>query len=872
MTFLFTDIEGSTPLWERYPVEMAASVERHDVVLRGAISGHGGYVFSTGGDAFAVAFGTAASAVAAAVEAQLALISEPWLEKTALTVRMGLHTGEVQERGGDYFGPAVNVAARIMSRALGPQVLMSDVTASLIDSTVAVRRLGRVRLRGVSVPVEVASVVEDGLVSELPYADSRQHAGTAALETRSAFIGRGLELGELDELLERGRLLTLTGVGGVGKTRLALELARGAGDRFEDGWVLVELAPVGEAASVVDALMAALGVRPQPGVERVDAVIDEIRDRSLLLVLDNCEHLLGPVATLVEQLVGSSPRLSLIATSREPLGIAGEQIFPVPSLDPASDAIDLFVAVCRTTDPHYELNTDDVSTVARVCQRLDGIPLAIELAAARTRTLSPTEILERLEDRFRLLRGSRRSVVDRHRTLQATIEWSYRLLDDNEGNFFRRLSVFSSSFDMAAASAICADEPGDDIEVVDLVDSLVAKSLLTSIRSGNHTRFRLLETLRAWGESLLDDTEIANLRDRHLKYFGQLAEHARILYEETDGHAGGRIFDIEWDNILAAISWGADADELSGLAKLTNALGHFAFNSVRLHELIPLLIGVVDRQDCPPAVLGVVAYAKDQVGDLSAALELAEKGIEASPADPDYFCLMSRWVSHWYMGNLEQGWTHLQDSLARTRSSRRPIHLLTVLGASAVCAYAALGPDHGHEFVRDAERVARPLNSAAASSMLVITRAGAQQGNPSAMRKELESLADIADEPGLQFFPSFAAALMAGSDADPASLIQAIRLLRERQDWLSLWVSIESAAIHLHNHGDLTDAAVVMGYLDAHDRRHAVNIEHRRDLSEQLPRSHPEAIATGASMTRDEVVDFVVTRLTSISDPSDSPA
>ena len=454
VTFLFTDIEGSTRLWDEHPRIMRAALERHDAILRDAINECDGLVFSTGGDGVAAAFGRADMAVRAAIAAQRALRSEPWPDGAELRVRMGMHTGEAHERDGDYFGPPVNLAARIMASASGGQVLVSEVTTSIVEPDAGLSW------------VELARSASKG---NLPVASS-------------TFVGRITDLQRRVADLRDHQLVTLTGPGGVGKTRLAIEVAALAAETAPDGTWIVELGPVTDPNAVVAAVAASLAVQPQPGLSLQDAHLDLLRRRRLLLVIDNCEHVLDATAAMVRAVTSRCPTTTVLATSREPLGVSGEQVRIVPSLESDGEASQLFIDRARAADGSFNPGDEDLGAIRAICQHLDGIPLAIELAAARCRSLSPTEILERLGDRFRLLRGTGRGGIERHQTLRAAVAWSYNLLSDSEHHLFDRLSAIAGTFELAATEAICAD---------DLLDASCGSSL-----GGRHRRGRDRRVLR----------------------------------------------------------------------------------------------------------------------------------------------------------------------------------------------------------------------------------------------------------------------------------------------------------------------------------------------------------------------------------------
>jgi predicted ATPase/class 3 adenylate cyclase len=483
LTFLFTDIEGSTRLWEADADAMRASLARHDEILATACVD--GDLFKHTGDGVCAAFDAPTAALRAAAAAQRALADEPWATADPIRVRMGVHTGEAEYRDGDYFGVALNRTARLMDAAHGGQVVVSASTGALVDPAadgVALRDLGEHRFKDLRERERVFEMGIDGLERAFPPLRSLETYATNLPVQLTSFVGRSAELAEVSALLGESRLVTLTGVGGVGKTRLAVQAAAETIDHYPDGVWLVELAPITDPGLVLGQAAAALGVREEPGRPLEDVLVDRLHDRTLLVVLDNCEHLIDEAAKLAERLLRAVPGLTLLATSREGLGIGGERLWQVPSLTrqgAQADAMSLFVERARMVRPGFRLDADTTDTVAAICARLDGIPLAIELAAARLRVFTVTQVAERLGDRFRLLTGGSRTALPRQRTLEATMDWSYDLLAEREQTLLRRLSVFAGGFTFDAAEEVCGGDPLDRAEVLDLLTHLIDTSLVT---------------------------------------------------------------------------------------------------------------------------------------------------------------------------------------------------------------------------------------------------------------------------------------------------------------------------------------------------------------------------------------------------------
>ncbi len=517
VTFLFTDIEGSTRRWEADAAAMAAAVARHDALVRRAIEDAGGYVFKTLGDAFCAAFADAAAAVAAAAAAQRAVAAADWSAVGGVRIRAAIHLGDADERDGDYFGPPLNRTARLMSVAHGGQTVVSravrDQVEGRLPSGSALRDLGEHRLRDLSRSEHVFQLVVAGLPDAFPPLLSLgRRPNNLPVETAS-FIGRDAELATLADALPSTRLLTLTGIGGTGKTRLALQLAAAALDDYANGTWFVELAPLAAPELVASAVAGVLGIGELPGQTIETALLDHLADRQALLVLDNCEHVLAAAADLAAAIVRRCGGVRIITTSREPLQVAGERVHPVPPLalpadDDAPDAVAasevvrLFVERAHAVQPRFALTADNAAAVAAICRRLDGIPLAIELAAARTRLMTPAQILERLDQRFQLLTGGNRTAEPRQQTLRAAIAWSYDLLSPAEQAFLQRLAVFRGGWTIEAAAAVCADVAEDEWMATELLSHLVDKSLVVAGETDGAMRFGLLESVRVFAHEV----------------------------------------------------------------------------------------------------------------------------------------------------------------------------------------------------------------------------------------------------------------------------------------------------------------------------------------------------------------------------------
>ena len=557
VTFLFTDVEGSTRRWEADPEGMRAAIAAHDQVLRQAIEKHGGWLFKHTGDGVCAAFASPRSAADAAVAAQLEL---------ELPVRMGLATGEAELRDGDYFGAALNRAARVMAAGHGGQILLTESTAGLL-SGVDLMDLGPRRLQDLATSVGVFQVRAPGLRTEFPALRALDTSPGNLRPALTSFIGRESEIDEVQAALKVHRVVTLTGVGGVGKTRLAMEVAPRLVDEFPDGVWLFELAAVTDPAAVPDAVATALGVTQQPGKTVTESVAAALEGRVRLLVFDNCEHVRDAAADLIETILAGSATVRILATSREQLEVADEQLWAVPSLDVGSGinsaAGSLFVERAQSISSRFSVaDADDATAVAEICRRLDGIPLAIELAASRMASMTPIEVRDRLDHRFRLLVGSRRG-LGRHQTLRHAVAWSYDHLDEAEKALLDRCSVFAGGFDLQSACAVAGLDRSDDYEVLDLLDALVRKSLLVVDRLWGRTRYSMLETIREFAEDqLVSSGEAAAVRAAHAHHFARRATDIMAVWDSPEQRQAYAWFTVEQANLRTAFRFAADQNAL----------------------------------------------------------------------------------------------------------------------------------------------------------------------------------------------------------------------------------------------------------------------------------------------------------------------
>ncbi len=641
VTFLFTDIEGSTTLWDHYPARMREALARHDALLRSAIESNGGRVFKTMGDAFCAGFATPSEAVQASIAAQRALEQVKWPAECQIRVRMAIHTGPAFLRDRDYYGPTLNRVARLLSAAHGGQVLVSDACAELLHqslpSGVHLLDLARHHLKDLQEPERIWQIVADGLRIEFPPLRSLHELPNNLPATLTSFVGREREIAQVKSLLASTRLLTLTGPGGTGKTRLAVQVAEDLLEEYQDGVWLVELASLTHGAFLSQAVAAALCLREEPGRPLAETLSEYLAGKTILLLLDNCEHLLEECAPLVQSLLRGSRTVSVLATSREPLGIAGEQTWRVPSLSvPAPsrggmdasallqyEAVHLFLERATLVQPAFALTDENVAAVCELCRQLDGIPLAIELAAARVKATSVEQITARLNDRFRLLTGGSRTALPRQQTLRGLIDWSYDLLSEEERAALCRCSVFSGGWTLEAAEAVCASTEGEkgrrgeeespesgpstfnrgaqprhrseglgqpstqsshlspltshltSYDLLDLLTQLVDKSLITYEERGGAGRYSMLETVRAYAREKLEESgTAAETRARHRAYFLRMATEADQWLTGPDQARWLDQVDREHDNVRAALD-GNMANDPDAALRMAAALGRF---------------------------------------------------------------------------------------------------------------------------------------------------------------------------------------------------------------------------------------------------------------------------------------------------------
>jgi predicted ATPase/class 3 adenylate cyclase len=699
LTFLFTDIEGSTALLRRIGEPGYAQVlTAHHRLIRSALAAHSGRELNTMGDGFFAGFASPRACVAAVMEIQQALLAHAWPAGEQVKVRMGVHTGEATETPTGVVGLDVHRAARVAGVAHGGQVLLSETAAALVRDAlpdgVTLDNLGLHRLKDLGRPEQIFQLRAAGLEAGFPPLRS---LGNPALLNNlpiqlTPFIGRSRELAEVRALAESARLVTLTGAGGAGKTRLSLQVAAEFVDGSGDGVWLVELGAVTDDGAVPAAICDALRIASQPGRPAIDTLLDAFICQDMLIVLDNCEHLIAACAKAADAMLRRCPRVRLLATSREPLGISGEVIYRVPSLSlpsgdcdagmlQASDGVALFADRARAQGMDLTVNDQTAPLLVSICRRLDGMPLAIELAAARLRSMSLTELADRLDQRFRLLTGGSRTALPRQQTLQATVEWSYELLTGTERMLLRRLSVFPDSFDLAAAEGCCAFGDIGVFDVADLVGSLVDKSILLPEQARGGLRYRLLETIRQFAaERLLEsgDDEAASVALRHSEHFLAIAEAAAAHLTGRDQGSWLSRLDGDESNLRrAAEQAAADPEGLERVLRFGVALRRYWMARSAQEAALGLLLPVLARPDArsDPRLFGGAldtAVACAVPVDLARAIELGEQAVQWARQHHDELLLIGASTvlsgAHFFAGRPEVG---LRFGTAAVEHARR---------------------------------------------------------------------------------------------------------------------------------------------------------------------------------------------------------
>jgi predicted ATPase/class 3 adenylate cyclase len=725
VTFLLTDIEGSTRLWEAVPDAMEAALAAHNRLIASVIEGHGGVVVTSRGegDSFFAVFPSAVAAVQAAGACQLTLAAGPWPEGVSLRVRMGLHTGEARPPGSDHIDHApINRCARVKAAAHGGQVLVTKTTRDLVEgrlgSGFGLQRLGEFRLRDLAEPELIYQLTHASLPAEFPPLTTLAERTSNLPAQLSSFIGRDGELSELRALVASSRLVTLTGPGGCGKTRLGLQLAAELADGSGDGVWLVDLAVVTGEDAVASAIAQALGMTEQPGRPTLETLLDALAPQAMLIVLDNCEHLIGGCAKTADAVLRRCPKVHLLATSREPLGIGGEAIYQVPPLSlpvpgdtgvptaGPSDAVALFLERAREQGIGLSADGQTGPLIASICARLDGMPLAIELAAARLRSLSLTDLAGRLDQRFRLLTGGSRTARERQQTLQATVDWSYSLLHSIERLLLQRLSVFAETFDLAAAEAVCGFGDIETFDVTNMLGSLVDKSLVVAEQAGPALRYRLLETIRQFAAERLTESgggQAAAVAAAHCAHYLSAAETAAPHLTGPEQGMWFARLDTDLANLRRAAGHAArDPEGTEQILRFGVALPRYWLARSAEEEAAALLLPVLDRPGARAdpelfaAALVTAALVASRV-DIARAVRLGKQALKLARQLDDARLLIDALTTLGFicyrLGEPERGLPLGEEAVQRARQLGDDVLLGVGLQDYLLC-YALIDPAH----------------------------------------------------------------------------------------------------------------------------------------------------------------------------------
>lgn len=802
-TFLFTDIEGSTRLWEQEPARMRAAMARHDELSRKAVLGAGGQIVKTTGDGVHAVFADAVQALHAALTLQQAMAAPAPEDGIALKLRCGVHCGECEARDGDFYGPVLNRAARVMSASHGGQTLVTQAVAERVAERLppaaALLDLGTVRLRDLASAERVYQLLHPALRTQFPPLRSLEATPNNLVQQLNSFVGRERELAEVRALLSKTRLLTLLGMGGIGKSRLSVQLGAELLDEYPDGVWLVELAPLADPLLVPQALATVLGVKEDRGAGITDALLGHVRDKTLLVILDNCEHVVHACADLAKRLLQAGPGVRVLTSSRDVLQVAGETVYQVPTLGvPAADeegedtvpprrlgsmgsegrgashparpglvnelarheAVRLFLDRARAVQPSLQLDADNAAAVASICRRLDGIPLALELAAARARVLSVQAIAERLKDRFRLLVTGDQTVLPRQRTLRALIDWSFELLSDTERVMFGRLSVFAGGWTLESAEAVCAGGGLEAEDVLDLLAQLVQKSLVVMDRDGQ--RYRMLETVRAYAaEKLAEAGDEDATRGMHVAHFVAAAEEARGKLAGPEQAKWLSLLDLERENLLGAHAWCGKAPAcLEQGLRLVFALRPYWLNRGLLNLGYRLTVEALDRRGTKGRDLtrfraladaGWLAYFLGRYGEsreylqeaLAIAGEIGRRDLAAVALQPLGMACLGR-------GDVPAAREYLEAAVVLAREHGDKREIAAALNALAQLHRTQGAPEAAEPLYEMALPLARELGNAEyeAAFLLNLTMVSMTRRPNDAVRAMLKQVLEIAEELG----------------------------------------------------------------------------------------------------------------------------
>jgi predicted ATPase/class 3 adenylate cyclase/tetratricopeptide (TPR) repeat protein len=900
LTFLFTDIEGSTALLGRLGDDVYAQVlAGHHALIRSALAAHGGHEVDTQGDGFFAVFSSPRGCVAAVLAMQQAIGDHAWPGGERVRVRMGIHCGEAAWTAAGLVGLEVHRAARVAAVACGGQVLVSEAAAVLVRDGlapgVALADLGVHRLKDLGRPERIFQLQASGLPAG--FAPLRS-LGNPALPNNlpaqlSAFVGRQREVAEVRALVESCRLVTLTGAGGAGKTRLGLQVAAELLDGSGDGVWVAELAAVTDEDAVPAAISRALRLAVRPGRPALEALLDALEPQDVLIVLDNCEHLIGGCAKTAEAIVRRCPRVHLLATSREPLGIGGETIYRVPSLSlpgpddsgsgtpGSSDAVALFADRARAGGVALSVDEQAGPVVVSVCRRLDGMPLAIELAAARLRSMSLTELHDRLDQRFRLLTGGSRTALERQQTLRATVAWSYSLLTGAEQLLLARLSVFAGSFDLAAAEAVCASGGLDVLEVADLLGSLVDKSLAVAEPAGETLRYRLLETIRLFAaERLVEigEEDATAVAAAHCAHFLSVAETAGAHLTGPDQGRWLARLDADQANLRRAAGYAAGRpDGTAVVLRLGVALDRYWWARSRQQEALGLLVPALRRPDAHAdpalfaAALGTAAIVAFFI-DLATARQLAEQAVQVARQLGDERLLSralgSLCATHFFAGEPGTGRPFGRESVERARRAGDDVELAWSLNRYLM----TIDPVRSRPLYAEAIACTERSGDHLTNSVLHSNAGGAafEAGDIPAARAHLEAAAQAAQQIGYEHAnvqANLGDVLRAERDLDGArsAYEAALRIGRRNGDNWNMAYAVLGLACLAGGAGDWDRATALHGVAQAfqdrtgnswqefaaRDRRDSLDQARAHLGDEQLERAYAQGLALGLEKALD---------------------
>jgi predicted ATPase/class 3 adenylate cyclase len=858
VTFAFTDIEGSTERWDSDRAGMLQAVRRHDDVMRAVLAETSGTVFKTVGDAFCVAFARPEDAIPAMLAAQRALATEDFSAVHGVRIRAAIHTGTADEREGDYFGPAVNRVARLLAIGHGGQVLVSGVTADLVQGELppqaSLRDLGEHRLKDLARPEQVYQLLAPDLPSEFPPLRSLDTLPNNLPRMLTSFVGREKELADITALLEKHQLVTIVGSGGVGKTRASLQVAANLLDGSGDGVWFIELAPLVGGDYIPAAVAQALGISLSTDGEPLENLVRLLKSKHVLLVFDNCEHLVEPAARVIAALVRSCAHVKVLASSRQGLGIAGEATYRMPSLTlPAAEAsaqlnlldaaryaaVSLFVERASAADHTFELTAENAPTIAEICRRLDGIPLAIELAAARVKILSPRQLRERLNERFRVLTGGSRDALPRQQTLRALIDWSHDLLDDRERALFRRLGIFVNGFALEGAVAVGTSDDLDELDLFDVLASLADKSLVLAETAGDALRYRLLESTRAYAREKLDVAGEAEIcADRHLRYLrDRFVESAERLDRTARVPDHQDLLASELDDVRAALDYALRDSERVG-AELLDATALTSWRNLGLEreaiarsEAYIAALSGKDARLVARLLMGI-AWVESSSAHFARGLEAAAEAVELSDTLDDpvtrAWALLNYGQSLLRLGRFDESKAALDEAEAFPAASK--YLRVRMLGVRGLLSSRRMDLDDAasvYEQMRKEQRSSGNVRDEriAMANLAEIEHARGRTQQAIATIQEMMPAIRAGADRGLhmQQLANLTAYLVAADDLETGRRIgrEALRALAPREpEGPIAGMTIEHLALAWALSGDLLRAATLEGYALAVFQKH----------------------------------------------------